>query len=314
VGFIGVTTTATPDHVLDRHTKRFDWLDISDAVNHWASDLQRQGVEAIVVLAHSGGYQGDGDSRAAAGEIIDEAREMTGAVDVVVAGHTHSHLNTRVPNAGGVGDKLVVEANSYGSAFDRVRLRVDHSTGHVSSKGADTPTTWNDEVGPDAEVEALVARYRAALGPLGRRVVGRLELGIQREAVGGLAAHAQRRLANADIAFVDRGNARAGLPPGRVTYARIFEASAYEHDVLRMQMSGAGVRRVLEQQERGGLLHVAGLPAPLEDDAIYAVAANALLVDDEAFSAFRDYGREVRPVGTDLQALEGWLDAQPGPG
>ena len=30
VGFIGVTTTSTPNLVLDEHTERFDWLDISD--------------------------------------------------------------------------------------------------------------------------------------------------------------------------------------------------------------------------------------------------------------------------------------------
>lgn len=98
VGFIGVTTTATPHHVLDEYTKRFDWLDISATVNRHAAELRRQGVEAIVVLAHSGAYHANGDSGAAAGEIIDEAREMTGAVDVVIAGHTHSHLDTRVPD------------------------------------------------------------------------------------------------------------------------------------------------------------------------------------------------------------------------
>ena len=47
--------------------------------------------------------------------------------------------------------------------------------------------------------------------------------------------------------------------------------------------------------------------ASLEDDATYVVAANALLVDQDQVTAFREYGRDMRPVGTDLEALEGWM-------
>ena len=315
VGFIGVTTTATPNHVLDEYTERFEWLDISDTVNRQASELRRRGVEAIVVLAHSGAYDVNGDPGAAAGEIIDEAREMTGAVDVVIAGHTHSRLNTRVANSDGLGDKLVVEANSYGAAFDRVRLTLDLRSVDVTAKSADTPTTWNDEVAPDPAVAALVARYRAALGGMGERTVGRLAEGLERAgSLSEVAARAQRRLANADVAFVEGGNSRGSLAEGMVTYDELFEASSYEHQVMRMEMTGAGVRRVLEQQweaEPDAPLHVAGLDeAALDDDATYVVAANALLMDQDQFTAFREYGREVRPVGTDLEALEGWISSR----
>ena len=125
IGFIGVTTPSTPEFVLPRHADRFRFLDISDSVNRHAADLQRAGVEAIVVLAHSGAYHANGDSGAASGEIVAEAREMSAAVDVVIAGHTHSHLNTRVPNAEDGGHKLVIQANSFGIAYDRVRMSVD---------------------------------------------------------------------------------------------------------------------------------------------------------------------------------------------
>ncbi len=103
VGFIGVTTHETPDYLLARHKQRFGFLDISDTVNRQAARLQRQGVEAIVVLAHSGAKHLEGPGSPAAGEIIDETRDMSDAVDVVIAGHTHSLLNTRVRNRGGRG-------------------------------------------------------------------------------------------------------------------------------------------------------------------------------------------------------------------
>ena len=101
VGFIGVTTQETPDYLLARHKRRFAFTDISDTVNRQAAELRRDGVEAIVVLAHSGARHRQGDSGDAAGEIVDEARDMSPAVDVVIAGHTHSRLNTRVPHPHG---------------------------------------------------------------------------------------------------------------------------------------------------------------------------------------------------------------------
>jgi 5'-nucleotidase len=122
VGFIGVTTRTTPTFLLERHAARFRFTDISDAVNRWVPELRRRGTEAIVVLAHAGGpTQDQSDAPGFAGEIVDEAREMSPAVDVVVAGHSHSRIHLRVPNTGGPGDKLIVEALSYGVAYDRAR-------------------------------------------------------------------------------------------------------------------------------------------------------------------------------------------------
>ena len=93
VGFIGVTTTDTPYFLLSQFARQFRWTDLSDTVNRYVPELQRQGVQAIVVLAHAGAFQ-EGDN--AAGEVVDEARQMDPAVDVVVAGHTHSQLNLNV--------------------------------------------------------------------------------------------------------------------------------------------------------------------------------------------------------------------------
>ena len=74
---------------------------------------------------------------------------MSGAVDVVIAGHSHSLLNLRVPNADGAGDKLVVEALSYGVAYDRVDIAVDRATGEVVDKSGAVPSTHHGDLAPD---------------------------------------------------------------------------------------------------------------------------------------------------------------------
>ncbi|MEJ7790096.1 MAG: bifunctional metallophosphatase/5'-nucleotidase [Thermoleophilaceae bacterium] len=314
IGFIGVTTEQTSRFLLTEHGRRFRWLDISTVVNRHARELQAQGVEAIVVLAHSGAFESGPD--AASGEIVDETSEMTSAVDLVVAGHSQSQLNVRVPNREGGGDKLVVESLAYGTAFDRVRLTVDRRTGHVLSKAAETPRTWNDEVTPDPEQVTLRERYRDALGGLADRPLGTAESVLERRRpgtdtdggnLGAVAARAQRRMAGADFAFVDGHNMRASVDAGPITYAELFEAHAYEHPVMRMTLTGAEVREVLAQQAdpaRGDTLHLAG-PA-LEDISptrSYVVAANRLLVDRGEVDVFRRGNREMEEVGTDLEAL-----------
>ena len=109
IGFIGVTTPSTPKFLLDRYSSRFRFTDMSDAVNRWVPVLQDEGVRAIVVLAHAGGpSQDESDAPNFVGEIVDEARQMSPEVDAVIAGHSHSRLDMRVPNPDGSGDKLIV--------------------------------------------------------------------------------------------------------------------------------------------------------------------------------------------------------------
>ena len=128
VGFIGVTTDDTPTWLLPEFKREYRFLDISETVNRWVPELRSRGVEAIVVLAHSGAFQ-EGDE--AEGEIADETAQMDDAVDVVIAGHTHSQLNFSVDG------KLVVESFPYGTGYDRVRITVDRITGDVIAKSAD---------------------------------------------------------------------------------------------------------------------------------------------------------------------------------
>jgi 5'-nucleotidase len=335
VGFIGVVTPTTPIYLLPSHAHEYRFLDISDTVNRWVPVLRRRGVEAIVVLAHSGATQ---DGPKASGEVIGEARQMSDAVDVVVAGHTHSPLNVRVPNRDGRGDKLVVQSWSYGVAYERVRLTIDRKSGDVVSKRARLQRTENEGVRADPRVAALVARYRRLVAPVARRVVARSRFELARPgqqgpgelSLGQLAVDAQRAAGHADFAFANHGETRADVPAGAITYANLFEAEAYEWPLVRMRLRGADVRRLLEQQWRDGAttpLDASGLHAeydrsrpegsrvvrittasgrPLDDGRAYSVVANGLIAAGDRFPALRS-GTERRRLGTDLQALVNWL-------
>jgi 5'-nucleotidase len=290
VGFIGVTTVDTPYFLLSGFARQYRWLDISDSVNRWVPELRRRGVEAIVVLAHAGAFQ---EGQSAAGEVVDEARQMDDAVDVIVAGHTHSPLNLVVDG------KLVVEALSYGVAFDRVRVEVDRQSGDVVNAAGGVLATRHAGVEPDPEIAQLVKRYADSVAPLGDRVVGHSPRYLDREAVDAVAADAQRAFAGADIAFLNPGNTRADLAPGPITYSEAFEVHAYEHPVWRLRMRGADLLAAMAEQP--GLV-VSG-PRRLDPLAVYTVAANEIVAERAPF----DRGVDREAVGTDLEALVAWL-------
>ena len=291
VGFIGVTTPSTPRFLLERHAARFRFTDMSDAVNRWVPVLQDKGVRAIVVLAHAGGpSQDESDAPGFVGEIVDEARQMSPEVDAVIAGHSHSRLDIRVPNPDGSGDKLIVEALSYGIAYDLVDLTIDRRTGDVVAKTGRVPATPHDVAG-DGPVARLVESYRARVAPLATEVLAQSSHGFTRVGgeLGALAADAERAFAGADAAVVDPGALRADIGPGPVTYAEVAEALAYDHPVVRAQLTGQQLR------ELAGDGRFYSGPADLDPGKPYSVAASEMLLPGG------------HPVGTEVEAIASYL-------
>ena len=356
VGFVGVTTLETPSIVVPDAVAPFEYQDISATVNRYAKELQGRGVESIVVLAHAGGVQTSATE--AVGEIISETSQMSDAVDVVVAGHSHSQLNNRVDG------KLVVEAFSLGSAFESVDMQVSRKTGDVVDSSAEIVTTYNDQVTPDAETSELVARYKTRITPIAERVVAEAGENISRaanpageSALGDLISDAQRDFATggvsgpADFAFMNPGGIRADIAAGPVTYNELFTVQPFDNQVVRMNLTGAQVYRVLEQQfqvdnngnPRTRILQVSGLkfsynstnpagsritgvtdtqgtqdpaddaPIARGDTATYSVAANSFIATGgDGFTVFKE-GTNPTTLGSDLDALEDYIDSLPAP-
>ena len=345
VGFIGVTTLETPRIVVPDAVAPFDYPDISETVNKYAKDLQAQGVQSIVVLAHAGGlYQ---SPEVATGEIIDETRQMSGAVDVVIAGHSHSFLNNRVDG------KLVVEAYSFGTAFDKVNMKIDRKTRDVVGSSAEVVDTDNAGIAPDPATAALVKEYDERITPIAQRVVGEAAETITRtnnaageSPLGQLIADAQREYAGTQIAFMNPGGIRADIQAGPVTYEEIFSVQPFDNQVAKMELTGDQIYRLLEQQfppaQTSGnrILQVSGIrfsydstqpvgqrirevrvvaedgsATDLDRAATYTVAANSFLATGgDGFTVFKE-GQNVQTVGGDLDALEARIESlsQSGP-
>ncbi|MEK0313441.1 bifunctional 2',3'-cyclic-nucleotide 2'-phosphodiesterase/3'-nucleotidase [Cohnella sp. 56] len=246
IGFIGVVTMATVTKVSPEGLKGVKLVDQAPVVNKAVEELKQQGVKTIVVLAHDPATTKDGVTT---GEAADLAKAVDPEVDVIMAGDNHALAN------GLVDGKLVVQAYSYGTAFEDVKLVIDTVTGDVTSKSATITTTYQDGVTPDADTETLVNKY-LDLHPELRQPVGTTDGTVVRtdaynnEApLGNLIADAMRSaFSGADFAFMNPGGIRADLPQGEVKFGDLAKVQPFGNTLVKLTLTGAQIRTLLQQQ------------------------------------------------------------------
>lgn len=368
VGFIGATLRGTASIVAAEGVRGLAFGDEAEAINTQVRRLRRQGVEAIVVLLHQGGsqprYEGPTDASrpGVEGPIVDIVARLDEAVDVVISGHTHQFTNALLPNAAGR-PVLVVQSHANGSAFSQVDLQLDARSGDVVGRSARIVTTWGDEgpgLAPDAAALALVHRAETRVAPIAGRPVAQLRGAFTRaqtpageSTLGNLVADAHAAAMGTRYAFTNPGGLRTDLGCAPVadgapsadceaTYGQLFAAQPFGNTLVRLELSGAQITALLEQQwqgERSRFLQPSGLAytwdaakveggicracvaevrdvrsgRPLEPQARYAVTVNSYLASGgDDFTLLREgTAREVGPL--DVDGLIAWLRAQPQP-
>ena len=263
IGVIGAVLKETPSIVSPTGVAGLRFVDEADAINQSVADLRRHGVRAIVVALHQGGqqtsYNGPTNPEAdtLTGPVVDIIERLDDEVDVVISGHSHGFSNALVPNANGK-PILVTQAFSAGTAYADIQLQISRRSRDIVEKSAAVYTTWADQgagLAPDPEVAALVAQADNRVEPLVARVVGlaqgditRVETPAGESALGNLIADAQRVATDAQISFMNPGGIRADLPSGEVTWGELFAIQPFANDLVSMDLTGAQIKTLLEQQ------------------------------------------------------------------
>ena len=240
VGLIGAITKSTPSIVVSSGIQGLRFTDEAEAINQAATALQRQGVEAIVVVIHEGGETGspgqtlDWNNPAcpnARGPIFAIARQLSPAIDVVFSGHSHQGYNCLLDG------RPVMQATAFGRGVAVVDLALNPRTGDVDRARtlsrnlpvlnsrtdpaprqavlAAEPAPWRaalERAQPDPAVADLVARAAAIVAPIAQRQVGRVAGGFDR--AGASDSSAGRLIADAQLAATRApasGGAQAAL-------------------------------------------------------------------------------------------------------
>lgn len=262
VAFIGLTLRGTGAIITPVASAGLEFRDEADTVNALIPKLQKQGVQAFVVLIHEGGVT-DGapnDCKDLTGPITRIVPKLSRAVDVVVSGHTHLAYNCVIDG------RLVTSAHRYGTVVTQIDLKLDRRTHDVISAKADNLIVRDDSYAKDPAQTQLLAAYNALVAPVAARVAGRITAPIVNtendageSALGELIADSQLaagRAMGAQIAFMNPGGIRTDLKPGEggaVTYANLFEVQPFGNTLVTMTLTGAQIKALLEMQWASGV-------------------------------------------------------------
>jgi 5'-nucleotidase len=269
IALIGVVTEDTPNIVDAAGIADVQVIDEAEAVNRWVPVLQRRNVEAIGVLIHEGGQQNSApavnhDTCAnLTGPIVDINDRINNAVDLIVSAHTHAAYNCKLPVPNGQ-DRLVTSAGFYGRLLSDIRLTLDARTGDVKRdatySATNVPVTREN---PDADVQSIIDYWVAKSAITGSRVVGQASADIKEadrsgrpfeQPIGNLIAQAQLEALQQEvygfpvIALMNPGGVRTNILAGDVTYAEVFAVQPFGNYTGAMDLTGAQLDDLLEEQ------------------------------------------------------------------
>ncbi len=205
VAFIGMTLKGTPSIVTPDGVAGLEFRDEAATVNALIPRLRRQGIDAIVVLLHQGGFQSAGlsDINGCDGDLVGSelpaiVAQLDDAVDLVISGHTHSAYNcsaqtldvraadgavttkprrTGLPNTKG---RLVpvTSAGAFGRVLTDIDVRLDpRKRDIVAVKPVNRLVDRSDpeitaDIAARPAVCDLVAAYDGLVSPIANRVIG----------------------------------------------------------------------------------------------------------------------------------------------
>ncbi|MEH7084611.1 bifunctional 2',3'-cyclic-nucleotide 2'-phosphodiesterase/3'-nucleotidase [Neobacillus drentensis] len=250
IGFIGVVTADTPSIVTPSGVAGVKFTDEVTAVNKYAKELTDQGVKTIVVLAHNPGTSKT-DGTAATGKVVDMAKEIDPAVDVIYGAHDHKYLNTNVEG------KVLVQSWSYGTAFSDIDLTIDPTTGDVikDQTKAEVVDTLHSKITANAKIKAELDSYQEDIKPVVSQVVGSTSAAITNvanasgeSALGNLIADGMRSVTGTQLGFMNSGGIRNPLPEGTITWGDLFKVQPFGNDLVTMTLTGDQIRTLLNQQ------------------------------------------------------------------
>lgn len=349
IGFVGLTLKGTPGIVLPSGVAGLEFKDEAETVNALVPELKAQGVEAIVVLIHEGGFPtGDYDEcPGISGPIVDIAKKIDPAVKVIVSGHTHKAYNCRIA------DKLVTSGDKFGTVVTDIDLKIDRASRAIVEAKAANVIVRTDAFAKDPEQTALISAYEKVAGPLIDRQVGKITATFSRDetpagesVLGDVVADAQYELTKAAdkgaavFAVTNPGGLRADLlkksDDGKVTYGDVFASQPFGNNLVTLTLTGAEIDTMLEQQwldqvkprilqvsknfsytwdaskpagERVDIASITIGGKPIDPNASYRFTVNNFLADGGDGFKIIKKGRDQLPGIFDVDALEAYLAA-----
>ncbi|MBI4772447.1 MAG: bifunctional metallophosphatase/5'-nucleotidase [Chloroflexi bacterium] len=210
--------------------------------------LRQQGLKTIFLLSHLGWSPPEEKAQwANPNDFTDDMAAATCPEMAVIVG-SHSHRTLEQPLL--AGDTLIVQAGDYGRYLGQLDLTLDLDTGRVLDHRYSLHST--DGVPPDPTIAAMLELVREEAGRLLDTRLGSLPADLPHypdrpSPAAAWVAEALRDICRADLAILFGGFVHRALNAGPLTRRDLYHALPGSTHVSAAEVSGAQIRRMLEQ-------------------------------------------------------------------
>lgn len=265
IGFIGLATPESKTIVMPANVAGIEFRDPKPIVEHLAPELRSQGADLVVLVSHL--FSGQGSDGVVTGETATLLANLGVPVDAVISGHSHAKV------AGYVNGVPVVQAQSSGYAYGKISLVYDKTEGKVVRSDV-VVIQPSQKLAPDPETNALIAKWKAVIGPKVNEVVGTAATALTRtltpsgeSVLGDMIADSQRAACGADIGIMNGGGIRTDIQAGERTWGDLYAVQPFGNVLEIVEMTGAEVKSLLEDAADVFYRNINGLPggvAPMQ--------------------------------------------------
>lgn len=238
IAVIGLITPTTPNITHKDASAAFDFGEPLVAVRDALSTARAEGADFAIVLSHVGKE----------GEEALAAQLQPGDVPLILGGHSHTAIDPMFQSPSGVS---YIQTGAKLSAISHVTIELG-AEGPKVTGGRLVPLQAADW-GPDPQVAEIMGRYSPDIEKLMSEVVGRCEVALPRDVdhggsspLGNLITDAMLAEAKADLALHNKTGIRSDLTVGDVQMRDLFEIAPFGNSVVKVKLTGAQVRQLLE--------------------------------------------------------------------
>jgi 2',3'-cyclic-nucleotide 2'-phosphodiesterase (5'-nucleotidase family) len=315
IAIVGVTTPGSMIWDRENLAGHASVGDIVAGASDAVAAARREGADAVVVVAHSGFGDDNGEAPMSNGLFENAmgrvAREVPG-IDLIVYGHSHREVAATVVN--GV---LLTQSRNWATSVSIAHLQFEirGSEWRPIGKGASIVRVEGHAESP--AVVAAAERTHAAARRYAATVIGRTRSEWRADSARltdtplmDFVLETMRRSAHTDLASAAAFDLGAKIPAGDVTVAQLAKLYPYENTLRAVRITGAQLREYLEQSAKyfrvadGVLGYDPAIPG-----FNYEMITGARYTIDVAkpvgarITALSVRGRRVRPTDTFTMAL-----------
>ena len=230
IAVIGAITADLPKLTKTEYRGPWKALPVAETVQRYAEKLQDD-VDIVIVLSHTFDYEDD--------QVLEQAPD----VDIIVAGHNHGGQKEIKEHAG----RLCVKVRAYGRELGRLDLTIDTEADRVVTHAWKRIAITTANYAADPEVAQLVDKWESKVSDIVDVPIGRSTKQLGSRELKPLIEEVMRKAAGADLAYMNRGGIRDGLPEGEILARHVWNILPFGNSIYKGTIKGSDLPKVVAE-------------------------------------------------------------------